>query len=70
MKSPGLLPLYQQARQKIAQLDGFEIVHALRHKNKDADRLANAAMDRGMGREAELAPREILYQDDAFRVTG
>ena len=28
----------------------FEIVHALRHKNKDADRLANQAMDRGMGR--------------------
>jgi probable phosphoglycerate mutase len=31
-------------------LEGFEIVHALRHKNKDADRLANMAMDRGMGR--------------------
>jgi ribonuclease HI len=29
---------------------GFEIVHALRHKNKDADRLANQAMDRGMKR--------------------
>jgi ribonuclease HI len=50
VKSPGLRPLYEQARQKIAQLDGFEIVHALRHKNKDADRLANQAMDRGMGR--------------------
>jgi len=29
------------ARRRIAQLDGFEISHALRHKNKDADRLAN-----------------------------
>ena len=30
----------------------FEIAHALRHKNKAADALANAAMDRGMGRES------------------
>ena len=50
VKSPGLRPLFEQAKKKIAQLEGFEIVHALRHKNKDADRLANQAMDRGMGR--------------------
>ena len=50
VKSPGLRPLYEQARKKIAQLEKFEITHALRHKNKDADRLANDAMDRGMRR--------------------
>jgi probable phosphoglycerate mutase len=50
VKSPGLRPLFEQAKKKIAQLEGFEIIHALRHKNKDADRLANQAMDRGMGR--------------------
>jgi ribonuclease HI len=50
VKSPGLRPLYEAAKKKIAQLEGFEIVHALRHKNKDADRLANQAMDRGMKR--------------------
>ena len=50
VKSPVLRPLFEQAKKKIAQLDGFEIVHALRHKNKDADRLANEAMDRGMKR--------------------
>ena len=50
VKSPILRPLYDRARKKIAQLEAFEIVHALRHKNKDADRLANQAMDRGMGR--------------------
>lgn len=48
--SPDLRPLWEQARRSIAELDGFEITHALRHKNKDADRLANEAMDRGMGR--------------------
>jgi probable phosphoglycerate mutase len=48
--SPDLRPLWEQARQKIRELERFEISHALRHKNKDADRLANEAMDRGMGR--------------------
>ena len=50
VKSPGLRPLFEQAKKKIGQLEKFEIVHALRHKNKDADRLANEAMDRGMKR--------------------
>ena len=48
VKSPILRPLYDQAKKKIAQLEAFEITHALRHKNKEADRLANQAMDRGM----------------------
>jgi ribonuclease HI len=48
VKSPDLKPLYDEAKRRIAKLDGFEISHALRHKNKDADRLANEAMDRGM----------------------
>jgi probable phosphoglycerate mutase len=47
VKSPDLLPLWQQARKLIAQLEGFQISHALRHKNKAADQLANQAMDRG-----------------------
>jgi ribonuclease HI len=50
VNSPDLKPLWQEAKNRIARLDGFEISHALRHKNKDADRLANQAMDRGMKR--------------------
>jgi ribonuclease HI len=50
VKSPDLKPLYDEAKRRIAKLEGFEISHALRHKNKDADRLANEAMDRGMKR--------------------
>ena len=50
VKSPGLKPLYDEARKRIGGLEAFQITHALRHKNKDADRLANQAMDRGMGR--------------------
>jgi len=50
VRSPDLLPLWQEARARIARLEAFEIAHALRHKNKDADRLANLAMDHGMKR--------------------
>jgi probable phosphoglycerate mutase len=50
VNSPDLKPLWQEARNRIAKLEAFEISHALRHKNKDADRLANQAMDRGMNR--------------------
>src|SRR5260370_35499175 len=50
VNSPDLRPLWQEAKNRIAKLEAFEISHALRHKNKDADRLANQAMDRGMRR--------------------
>ena len=50
VNSPDLKPLWQEAKNRIARLDRFEITHALRHKNKAADRLANEAMDRGMRR--------------------
>ena len=50
VNSPDLKPLWQEAKSRIARLKAFEISHALRHKNKDADRLANEAMDRGTKR--------------------
>ena len=50
VKSPVLLPLWQEARRLSRQLEGFEMRHTLRGGNKEADRLANEAMDKGMGR--------------------
>ena len=50
VKSPGLLPLWQEAKRLAARLDGFEMRHTLRGGNKEADRLANEAMDKGMRR--------------------
>ena len=50
VNSPDLKPLWQEARNRIAKLEAFDISHALRHKNKEADALANQAMDRGTGR--------------------
>lgn len=50
VNSADLKPLYEKARSLVRQLDGFNIEHVLRVKNQHADRLANAAMDRGMGK--------------------
>lgn len=45
---PALKELHGKAKRMIAELDSFAISHVLREKNRDADRLANEAMDRGM----------------------
>ena len=50
VNSPDLRPLYEEAKRRESRLDGFRIEHVLRGKNKNADRLANLAMDKGMGR--------------------
>jgi probable phosphoglycerate mutase len=48
VKSPDLRPLYDEAKRRITGLQSFQIQHVLRNKNKEADRLANLAMDKGM----------------------
>ncbi len=55
VKSPDLKPLYEEAKRRVAKLERFEMRHVLRGKNKEADRLANEAMDRGMGRAVSAA---------------
>lgn len=52
VKNPTLQDLHARAKELIRKLDWFSIGHALREHNQDADRLANEAMDRGMGRSA------------------
>src|ERR1700722_5085411 len=56
VNSPELRPLYEEARRRVPQLDHFQIQHVLREKNRHADRLANLAMDRGMGRAPAATP--------------
>ena len=58
VKSPDLRPLYEEAKRRIARLDGFEIQHVLRGKNRHADQLANDAMDRGMNRGMQGSARQ------------
>jgi ribonuclease HI len=50
VKNPTLKDLHARAKELIAQLEWFSIGHALREHNKEADRLANQAMDSGMGK--------------------
>jgi probable phosphoglycerate mutase len=49
--SPGLRPLWEEAKRLASQLERFEMRHTLRGGNKEADQLANDAMDKGMGRQ-------------------
>jgi len=50
VKNPGLRPLWEEAQSQSRQLDAFEMRHTLRGGNKEADKLANDAMDQGMGK--------------------
>ena len=50
VKHPNLIPLFERARSIARQFRRFSIRHTLRAGNKDADRLANAAVDHADGR--------------------
>ena len=50
VKNSTLQDLHARAKELIKQLEWFSIGHAMREHNQEADRLANQAMDKGMGR--------------------
>ncbi len=45
VKNAGLQPLYEDARRLVARIGHVTFEHVRREKNKEADRLANLAMD-------------------------
>ena len=45
VRNPGLLPLYEEARALARRIGRVTFEHVRRELNKDADRLANEAMD-------------------------
>jgi len=56
VKHEALKPLHEQARRLIARLEAFSIEHVPREQNREADRLANQALDAaGRGRSVALA---------------
>ncbi len=60
VRHPELRRLYEEAQRLTAQIQYIEIRHALRENNRDADRLANEAMDRGRrSPQPESIPRII-----------
>jgi ribonuclease HI len=50
VKHPNLIPLFQRAKTLVRAFRRFSIRHTLRAGNKEADRLANIAVDRADGR--------------------
>ncbi|HEX6101288.1 MAG TPA: ribonuclease HI family protein [Thermoanaerobaculia bacterium] len=58
VRHPNLIPLYQKAKAMARRFSRFSIRHTLRAGNKDADRLANVAVDRADGRVLERKPVE------------
>ncbi|HEX8169164.1 MAG TPA: ribonuclease HI family protein [Thermoanaerobaculia bacterium] len=50
VKHPNLVPMYEKAKSMARRFTRFRIRHTLRAGNKDADRLANLAVDRADGR--------------------
>ncbi|HEV2022720.1 MAG TPA: ribonuclease HI family protein [Terriglobales bacterium] len=56
VKSPDLRPLYEKAKTLSHRLEWFAIEHVARRENREADRLANQAMDQGMGRPSAAPP--------------
>jgi len=80
VKNATLQELYGRAKELIAQLEWFSIDHALREHNREADDLANRAMDQGTDRVARArAPAtfsatrqefEGVVRDGAIRLTN
>jgi ribonuclease HI len=69
VNSPDLRPLWEEARRRADKLERFEIQHTLRGGNKEADQLANDAMDRGMGRIPSAASGPAPAPGSASRPT-
>ena len=57
VKNATLQELHARAKQLITQLEWFSIDHTLREGNREADDLANQAMDKGTGRAARVPSR-------------
>ena len=55
VRSPDLRPLHDKAQAMIARLESFSIRHVYREHNREADRLANKAMDDA---ERGIVPRD------------
>jgi len=55
VRNENLQPLFEKAQRLIAQLEWFEVKHVLREQNREADRLANEAMDKGSGKTTKPA---------------
>jgi ribonuclease HI len=72
VKSPDLRPLYEQAQRLIARLEAFSIEHVPRERNRQADRLANQALDAAEAAERlpRASSRSAGISSEAWRATA
>src|SRR5882724_7086645 len=68
VKNLTLQELHARAKELIAQLEWFSIDHALREHNREADELANQAMDRGTGRTS--SPARVAAGDSPAKTSA
>ena len=54
VKSPNLIDLFESVERKLLKFSRWQIKHIRREYNKDADRMANVAMDQGLAGEFEF----------------
>ncbi|HET8799155.1 MAG TPA: ribonuclease HI family protein [Thermoanaerobaculia bacterium] len=59
VKHPNLVPMHEKAKAMARRFRRFTIRHTLRAGNKDADRLANRAVDHGDGRIVERKRADV-----------
>jgi len=68
VKSEDLKPLFERAKKMSAAIPSFRIDHVYREQNKEADALANEAMDEADGRKpasAETRNSKTAKQDSS-----
>ena len=65
VKNAGLQPLFRRARQLIGGLERFHIEHIPREENKEADALANRAMDE-QGDSGHFSRGRILGEKESL----
>ena len=68
VKNSTLQELHGRAKELIAQLAWFSIDHALREHNREADELANQAMDKGTGRTS--SPARVAAGDSPAKTSA
>jgi probable phosphoglycerate mutase len=67
VKNPGLRQLHQQARRLLERFERVTFEHVPRTRNRDADRLANAAMDAAGSSGVRTPDAGHRTSDDASR---
>jgi ribonuclease HI len=70
VRSEALFDIYREAKDLIRKLDSFHIQHVYREQNREADRLANLAMDQGTGKRTAAPPQNSEPTEVTGIVTG